>query len=261
MNHIEHVRIPDELRIALGSVCERFPQIASIEEDDKGIKLTGLTKEEQLALDFLDVSGPVDEIIDNINMILADLEALGNSSRAFGDNHPFRRYKLLVRTFFYEFGRFEDAFAYYTLWLQRRKYISKEQRKSMRDDFYEAAKPMAKVRNICLHSNPDWGKHVTPEIAILKGLDLFGLQVADKNGEILRWEPHLEPQCTQMCAMIELATSEMRTTWNMHFADCAERLIRDDKLRPATRRYMPKNLVRSKVRSHHGKQPRIGGGA
>ena len=101
----------------------------------------------------------------------------------------------------------------------------------MRDDFYEAMKPMAKVRNVCLHSDPDWGKHVTPEIAILKGLDLFGLQVAEKSGEVLKWEPHLEPQCTQMCAVIEVATSEMRTTWNMHFASCVENLIRDGKIK------------------------------
>lgn len=251
MIHIEHIRIPEELKFALGGICDRFPKIASL-SDDAGIALTGLTAEEQLALDFLRVSAPVDEIIDNINMVSADLEALGRSARCFGDNHPFRRYKLLVRTFFYEFGRFEDVFAYYTLWLQRRRHISKEQRKSMRNDFYEAIKPMVKVRNVCLHADPDWDKHVTPEIAILKSLDLFGLQVADKNGEALRWEPHLEPQCTQMCAMIEVATSEMRTTWNMHFAGCAEELIRDGKIKPATRRYLPKNLVRSKVRSHNG---------
>jgi len=256
MPHIEHVRIPDEVRSALAAISDRLPKIASINEDNS-IKLSGLSREEQLALDFLDVLGPVDEIIDNINIISADLEALGDSARAFGDNHPFRRYKLLVRTFFFVFGRFEDVFACYALWLQRGKYVTKEQRRKMCDDFYGALKPMIKVRNICLHSAPDWSRHVTPEIAILKGLDLFGLHAVDRNGELLKWEAHLKPQCAEMCDMIEIATSEMRTTWNMHFAECVALLIADEKLKPATRKYVPKNQVRSKVRSHYGTQPNL----
>jgi len=251
MPHIDHVRLPDEILFAVNSICERFSTIASL-ADDGGFTLSGLTPGEQVALDFVALPGLVNEIIDNINIVISDLGVLAKSARAFGDNHPFRRYKLLVRTFFYEFGRFEDAFGYCTLWMQRRKFITKPERRSMMHDFYSAMEPMVKVRNICLHDEPSWSKHVTPEIAILKGLDLFGLQAVDGSGKTLEWEPHLAPQCNQMQSVIYTATSEMRTTWNMHFADCAKHLIKDGKLKPASRRFTPKNIVRSKVRSHHG---------
>lgn len=258
MTHIEHVRVPDEIRFAAKSVCERFPKIASLAPSGE-ITLKKLTPVEKVALDFILLPGLVDEIIDNINIVLSDLEVLGASARAFSDNHPFRRYKLLVRTFFYEFGRFEDAFGYCTLWMQRRGYITKSERRAMRDDFFHSMEPMVKIRNICLHDNPDWSKHLSPEIIILKSLDLFGLQVEDKQGETLKWEPHLGPQCKQMQSMIYTATSEMRVTWNMHFSECAQYLIKDKKLKPSPRRFTPKNLTRTKVRSHHGKMGITGG--
>jgi cation diffusion facilitator CzcD-associated flavoprotein CzcO len=78
----------------------------------------------------------------------------------------------LVRTFFYEYSRFEDAFNGFTLWLQKRGYLDKESRRALRDSFYAQIKDAVRVRNVCLHDVPDWGKQITPEISILAGLDL-----------------------------------------------------------------------------------------
>ena len=119
MPDIEHVRIPDEIAFALASVSKRWPKIATLKEDGS-VELRTLKPQERVALDLLPLVGYVDEIIDNINFVMADLSQLAADARAFGDRHPFSRYKLLVRTFFYEYGRFEDAFGHYTLWFQKR---------------------------------------------------------------------------------------------------------------------------------------------
>src|SRR4051812_8869866 len=127
MPDVEGIRIPDEILFLIDGVLTRFPSIASTEKN--GVSLKNLTEEERLALDFVEIPGIVNEIFQNINLIMSDLGLLAASASCFKDNHPFRRYKLLVRTFFYEFCRFEDAFGYYTIWMQRKKFITKPQRR------------------------------------------------------------------------------------------------------------------------------------
>lgn len=248
MPDIDHVRVPDEILFALNSICERFPEIATMKADG-GVTLRNLKPQEKVALDFLPLPSLVNEIIDNINIVMSDLNQLAGNPHVFDDSMPLSRYKLLVRTFFYEFGRFEDAFGYYTLSFQRRGYISKEQRRELRDTFYEQIEHIVKVRNVCLHSDPDWSKSVTPDISILVGLDTFGMEVRNKkSGKPLQWEDHLRPLCLEMESSFHEATRGMRTSWNMLFARAAESLIAEGKLKKAKRRFVPKNLARSDTR-------------
>jgi hypothetical protein len=242
MPDIEHIRIPDEISFALARLCERFPEVASF---GKGgvVTLNDLTLDEQIAVRFIKIPCFVDEIIDNINLVMSDLEMLAKSARSFSDNYPLRRYKLLVRTFFYEFGRFEEAFAYFTLSLHHQKYISKVQRRSLMDDFYTQIKPMVQLRNVCLHDMPDWSKSITKELVILESLDLFKLQTKDKAGNPLEWDTHLGPLCLKMAESFHEATSEMRTFWNMLLVNLLVKIIEEKKIKPARKRFRPKNIV------------------
>lgn len=247
MPDIEHVRVPDEILFAIDSICERWPKIAS--KENGGVTLRNLKPQEKVALDVLPLFRLVDEIIDNINFVMSDLNQLAEDSRAFGDRHPFKRYKLLARTFFYEFGRFEDAFGYYTLWFQKRGYIDKKARRELMDDFYAQIEHIVKIRNLCLHENPDWSKSTTPEISLLDGLDLFAVEVTHKEtGEALKWEPHLGPLCLEMETSFYQATAHMRTTWNMFAVRTVETLIGEGKLKKARRRFAPKNLTENGTR-------------
>ena len=245
-SEVEHVRVPDEVRFVLNRICEKFADRAILTDD--GLAIRDLTEEEDLCTAFVTLSGYVDDIIDNINMVMSDLGLLAESSGAFEDNHPFRRYKLLVRTFFYEFGRFEDAFGYYTHWLQRNNLLTKQERRSQMHDFHEQLKPLFVARNICRHDEPTWKPDVSPEIAILEGLDMFGLAARDKAGAPLEWDAHLRPLCEERVQSFFTFTADMRTTWNMLLATAAEYFIKQGKLVHARKPFSPKNLVRRKTR-------------
>ncbi|MFA7270068.1 MAG: hypothetical protein WC073_12035 [Sterolibacterium sp.] len=234
---IEHIRIPDELKFVLNSACKNFPRLARIEGDD--ITLKGLTEKQKLVTSFFQLPAVADEVIDNLNLVIADLGTLAKSARAFGDERPFSRYKLIVRMFYYEFSRFEDIFGYYTLWLQRRKYLTKDARKKLRDDFYREHEPFIRVRNLFMHDDPTWKGHCTPEIAILQGLDLFGYEVRDKSGQLLTWEPHLGPLCLKMQSIFYEAGRSMQVTWSMLTAHAVHLLVQDGKLTKANKRFKP----------------------
>jgi hypothetical protein len=243
---VDHVRIPDEVRFVGNKLCEQFPKRATF--TDGGITIRDFSPEEKLVTEFTTVAGHVDDIIDNINSVMSDLGLLAQSSRAFADNHPFRRYKLLVRLFFYEFGRFEDAFGYYTLWMQRHGMLTKQARRSQMNNFHEQLKPLFVARNICLHDAPTWKPDTSPEIAILQGLEMFGLTVSDKAGRPLEWDPHLRPLCEKRVSTFFEFTAGMRTTWNMLFATAAEYFIAQGKLAPTQKPFKPRQLVRRKTR-------------
>lgn len=246
---IEHVRVPDEIRFVASRICETFPKRAKLDPSGE-VSIGELSPEEDLAGAFVQLSCYVDEIIDNINTVISDLGLLADSSRAFGDNHPFRRYKLLVRLFYYEFGRFEDAFGYYTLWLNHHKILDKKQRKSLMEDFHNEQKPLIVARSICLHDDPTWKPDTSPEIRILEGLDMFGLLAKDKDGKTLEWDPHLAPLCNARVSQFYQFASNMRTTWNMLFSNAAEEFIKAGKLKRVNRTFKPKNLVRRRSRGH-----------
>src|SRR5688572_12821268 len=99
---VDHVRIPDEIKFEMDRVLSRLPTCAEFDDNTKEFKFKRPLKDsENLALTFSSFPKVVDEIIDNINMVMSDLELLGKSSYVFHDNHPFHRYKFLVRMFFY----------------------------------------------------------------------------------------------------------------------------------------------------------------
>lgn len=247
MADIEHVRVPDEVLFPLNALCERWPKVATMQEGG-GVELHNLKPQEQVVLDLLPLISYVNEILDNINFVMSDLGQLALDARVFGDRHPFSRYKLLVRTFFYEYGRFEDAFGYYTLWFQKRGYISKEIRRELRHTFFMQIEHVVKIRNVCLHDDPNWSKSLTPEISILHGLDMSQAEVRNKKGELLEWEPHLGPLCLAIEASFYESAARMRTTWNMILVRAVEALIDDGKLKKAKKRFIPKKTLGQSTR-------------
>lgn len=231
MTDIEHIRVPDEIKFLANGICNRFPKIAS--KEGNNLSLADLSDEEVIAMKFIYISGLVNEIIDNVNIVMSDLLALSKSVRAFNDRHPYNRFKFLVRTFLYEFGRFEDAFGYYTQLLMNLGYINKKDRKTLMHDFYNEIEPVIKMRNAGLHDDIDWSRTTTPEVRILQSLDLFGLKAIDSSGEALKWEQHVGSICLNKHDLFQILTSDMRTRWNMLFATAVGFLIDSGRLKKA----------------------------
>jgi hypothetical protein len=121
---------------------------------DGKIFLPRLTKKQEIAYTFFGLFVEVDELIGNLNLILTDLDQLCENPSLFAQyRSPLKRYKLLLRSFFYEFSRFDDLFGYFMVWLERLSIISREERKTLRDQFYRMVKPMVDIRNTMLHQS------------------------------------------------------------------------------------------------------------
>lgn len=200
-------------------------------------------------MNFIIIPCLVDEIIDNINLVLSDLEQLASSARAFDEVTPLRRYKLLVRSFCCEYARFEDAFGYFTLWLKTHSHPDSKARRRLMDFFYQQIEPAAKISNLCLHNDLEWSGCVTPELNFLSQLDCSRMEARSKTtGQILQWEPHLGPLCKKMRASFHELTANMRTSWNMMLACASENQLAEGKLKPATKRFVPKTLPDRRIR-------------
>ena len=76
------------------------------------------------------------EVIDNLNMILCDLEILGNSMTSFKGS-PRKRFYLLVRTFFNEFYRFKDIYSIFLKKLKDHGLLDKKTVNEVKDMFIE----------------------------------------------------------------------------------------------------------------------------
>src|SRR5262245_45198002 len=91
-----------------------------------------LTKKQEIAFTFFGLFVEVDELVGNLNLILTDLDQLCENPCLFAQyRSPLKRYKLLLRSFVYEFSRFGDLFGYFMVWLERLSMISREERKTL----------------------------------------------------------------------------------------------------------------------------------
>lgn len=241
-NKIEHVQMPDEVKFSLNSVCNAWPKHAELKEGD--VILKGLSSEQKLSLSLFYIVSEVDEVIDNINIVLGDLARLRSDHAAFGDFNPFARYKLLVRTYSYEYARFEDLFGYFTHWCTQEKLLTKQQRKELRNEFYIANQKAIQSRNILMHDIASWKGHCTPELSLLQGADLFGLEVRDKDDKLLTWKNHLSPICEKMIKTCYSEGHEIRTFWSMVVANMVYFLVKDGRLKKAGKKFQPTEAVR-----------------
>lgn len=229
------IRCPDELRYALNSVASNFDKYAELE--GSRITLKGLSPEQLVAHDLFLVLSEADDVIDNLNIALLDLERLQGDAKVFSDCDPFQRFTFLLRMFFYEFGRFEDAYGFFTHWQQRKGLISKEERKAARASFYATHKHAIKTRNVMMHEAVSWERHCSVEIALLKSLEGSGKQAVDAAGVALSWNAHIGPLCAKTLPLLYELAQQMRVYWNMEMAHVIMGLVQKGRMTKAAKPY------------------------
>jgi hypothetical protein len=235
---INSIRWPDEFRYALNSVAENFDKYAEASDDLRTISLKGLSPQQTLAYDVFTIGSDADEVIANLNTVMGDMERLGEDARAFHDRNPFDRFQLLLRLYFYEYGRFEDVFGYFTNWMQQRSLITKAGRKFEREAFYNTFEYAIKTRNTMLHAATDWRSHCSAEIAILQGLEAIGKSAIDASGKELTWNDHIGPLCSDTLPTLLAMGQHMQVFWNMQAAHLALSLVDTGQLPKAPRPYV-----------------------
>jgi len=120
------------------------------------------------------------EVIESLNIVLADLDTLGKTPHLL-DGPIDSRLHLIVRTFFNEFYRSKDSF--YRFWkrLEKSKFVSRETVRVARAGFYKIHGDAIKFRNHLVHNFPAWrGKDeadlVLLSAAIKRGMALGSLE-------------------------------------------------------------------------------------
>jgi hypothetical protein len=241
---IPRVRLPDEVLHLLGGIADRFPRIAKLDAKTQSITLHRLTIQEKIALRFMDIVSELEGIFDNIGMSINDLERMKRDPHWHGSGSPIDRFKMCMRMCYYEYGRFEDLFALYTLWLCHMGFITKAGRKVLLNDFHEQNKPIIRSRNVLLHDSTSWKGWHTTEITLLQGGDLVqGKMVHKKTGTTLQWSDHIAPMCEDAVKIWLDRSKNMVTCWNMLFADAVRMFVESGKLRKSKKRYRGKDSI------------------
>ena len=241
---VSSIRWPDEFRYALNSISENFPAHAELSDDHKTIHLRGLSPEQCLAFDIFMLTTEADDVISNLNMVMSDLERLSETASAFGDRNPFSRFQFLVRMFFYEYGRLEDAFGQFTLWKQRQNLLTKAERKAEREAFYKYFEAAIRTRNLMMHDAVSWEQQCSLELGLLQGASTVGHRVVDREGVELEWDAHIRPLCERTLPMLLVMAQEMQVWWNMQMAHLALTLVEGGRLTRATKPYVGRDFAK-----------------
>lgn len=197
---IPNIEAPESLKTILRSVVDKMTDAII----NKGIDLeTGeipfpignktLDKDEFIAFVMFDWITDINEVIDNFNIVISDIGMLTKLDANF-EGSPYRRFHLLLRTYFYEFYRLREIFNRFVKTLKINNVIDKESANNIKATFHDAFKVSIQIRNNLVHTRVNWKgkKHqylnlawVSDRIGYLlldkKSLEIITLQDAIKN--------------------------------------------------------------------------------
>ena len=123
--------------------------------DTGSINLGKVDEDLDLALFFFYWIADTNQVIQNLNLVLADMRALP-TRYVLLDGSPRARYYLLVRTYFYEFYRFREIHHRVVKTASARGYIVQKEVPEIRKIFHDAFEVAIDLRNALVHSSPVW---------------------------------------------------------------------------------------------------------
>lgn len=125
----------------------------------------------------------INEIIENMNLVLSDLKILRDDPKRFqkhiaGD--PVVRYKLLARTYFYEFFRFKECFNIFMARLRKTGLVNSTHAKEIRTFFYTVFEPALNIRNTMTHNRFLWSGEGYQKLCVTLSAESIGGAIIDK---------------------------------------------------------------------------------
>jgi len=134
--------------------------IAAMERDglpieSGSINLGKVDQTLDVALFFFYWISNVNQIIENLNFVLADMRMLP-TNYALLKGSPKTRYYLLVRMYFYEFYRFREIHNQIVKVAANRGYIERDEVPGVRNAFHNAFENTIELRNNLVHGSPVW---------------------------------------------------------------------------------------------------------
>jgi len=185
LNEIEEIPYPTEYLDALKglapSLIESIERTGLSEFINSGtVKLQGADKSLCLPLFFFYWIVELNEIIGNLNLVLADLRILPRNYASLAGS-PKDRFYLLVRTFFYEFQRFREIMNIVIKALQRRGVVKKEEVGKIREAFHKCFEETFEMRNKFVHDgSPTWKGEKHFKLFLSNVIPNFGFPLKDE---------------------------------------------------------------------------------
>lgn len=137
-----------------------------------------------LALFFFYWIADCNQVIEHLNMVLADMRALP-TRYVLLDGPPKARFYLLVRTFFYEFYRFREIHHQVVKAASARGYIGRKEVPNIRKVFHDAFATAIELRNVLVHGSPIWKGQQHFDLTLVGSAWERGMVLQDsKTGEI-----------------------------------------------------------------------------
>jgi hypothetical protein len=144
----------------------------------------------EIYFDIWALINDINEIIDNMNLVLGDLKILRDDPKYFqkylsGD--PIVRYKLLARTYFYEFFRLKECFNDFLARLRKTGLLNSQDVKEIKSDFYKEFETAIKVRNTMIHNRYLWPGEGHLKLFVTLSAESIGGALVDKlSGEAIQ---------------------------------------------------------------------------
>ena len=198
---IKPLRYPERLVPWLRRIHQRLEIRKADCSDWPEVWMPKVESEERLPFAVFLFYSAVDDIVDNMNLILADLEALPHWHWLLPGS-PLVRHRLLVRAFFSEYYRFKEQYNMFLSFLSKEAGAGKDWAKEQASAFSTEYRAMIGLRNAMTHANISWPRDQT-RMDLLRYADDTGRAVKDiETGELWRWEDELSKQNEKWLPML-----------------------------------------------------------
>jgi hypothetical protein len=158
------------------------------------IKLNQASPELKIKLHFVTFINSIEEILGSFNLIISDLNILKTCPYYFQDP-PFKRFYLIIRTFFYEFYRIKEKQKFFLIALEKEHYIEKDKVMKIKKLFFSLFQETLELRNNLVHHNVSWiNEHI--ELTLLYLAEETGHRIyKEDTKEEVTWESELPSFC------------------------------------------------------------------
>lgn len=184
---ISIVQTPTEIQKALASIAKLLTKEMASNRDwdykSGNLPIPNLPRPLSIYFDIWLWINDINEIIENINLVLGDLKMLRDNPNLFQESlsgNPIVRYKLLTRTFFYEFFRFKECFNEFLGRLVNAGLLNSQVVKGIKSEFYKQFETAIKVRNTMIHSRYPWPGEPHLRLFVASSAESMGGALVDK---------------------------------------------------------------------------------
>jgi hypothetical protein len=184
---ISILETPEELGKALVPIGKLLTEEMALNQDwdykTGNLPMPELPRPLNIYFDIWALINDINEIIDNMNLVLGDLKILRDDPKYFqkylsGD--PIVRYKLLARTYFYEFFRLKECFNDFLARLRKTGLLNSQDVKEIKSDFYKEFETAIKVRNTMIHNRYLWPGEGHLKLFVTLSAESIGGALVDK---------------------------------------------------------------------------------